>query len=188
MTGTYGTSPTAAGDHYLYEPIPVLTSLNHAVGVSTGGTVIVTGTNFVGTQRVQFGSATPVTATVNSSTQLTVTAPAQAASATPVDVTVIGQYGTSNTLSGYYTYEAAPTVAVVSPNTGSAAGSGSTNIVISGTGLADATGVLFGTTPATVFGVDPGGRAISVNAPAHAAGTVDVRVQLGDGTSAVSHG
>jgi uncharacterized membrane protein YfcA len=55
---------------------------------------------------------------------------------------------------------------------------------VTGTGFTSATGVLFGSVPATSMTVDSP-TSISATVPAQAAGTVDVRVVGPYGTSAV---
>jgi hypothetical protein len=75
---------------------------------------------------------------------------------------------------------AAPGVTSVSPSSGPAAGG--TSVTISGTHLADVTSVSFGGVPATA--VKPASEStVTATAPAHAGGTVDVRVTNAAGTS-----
>jgi hypothetical protein len=75
-----------------------------------------------------------------------------------------------------------PTVAALS-TTKAAAG---TAVTITGAGLAGATGVRFGTDPATFSPIVSGGvTKLVATAPAHALGTVDVTVTNDAGTSAV---
>src|SRR5205823_3641635 len=118
--------------------------------------------------------------TVNNATQITATAPAHAAGT--VDVTVTTTGGTSATgAADQYTYVAAPTVTNVSPAAGTTAAG--TSVTITGTNLTGAPAVSFGGTAATTFTVDSPTQ-ITVTAPAHAAGTVDVTVTAAGGTSA----
>ena len=77
----------------------------------------------------------------------------------------------------------APTVSSVSPGSGPT--TGGTTVTIGGTNLTGATAVTFGSTPATAFTVT-GASAITATAPAGVAGTVDVTVTTGGGTSATS--
>jgi len=75
-----------------------------------------------------------------------------------------------------------PFVSGVSPGTGLAAGG--TAVTISGSGFTGATAVSFGGTAATaVVVVNP--NTITATSPAHAAGTVDVRVTTPNGQSPV---
>ena len=82
----------------------------------------------------------------------------------------------------YYAYVASPAVTGVSPSAGPAAGGAS--VTITGSYFTNATGVDFGTTPATSFSVD-GDTQITAIAPA-GTGTVDVTVTSLGGTSATS--
>ncbi|HXW32391.1 MAG TPA: IPT/TIG domain-containing protein [Acidimicrobiales bacterium] len=79
---------------------------------------------------------------------------------------------------------ASPVVRALSPPSGPSAGG--TWVVVSGSGLAGATAVDFGGVPAvfTVVSDD----ALRVESPPHAAGSVDVRVTTGGGTSPLSSG
>ena len=78
----------------------------------------------------------------------------------------------------------APTVTAIAPATGPIAGG--TVVTVTGTGFGSATGVMFGSqfVPATVLS----GTSISTVAPAHAAGTANVRVVNPAGTSAIAAG
>lgn len=70
-------------------------------------------------------------------------------------------------------YVTAPVVDAVSPNSGFI--KGGNTLVLAGSGLMSVTGVLFGTTRSGAITHDGNGR-LSVVVPAHAAGTVHVRV------------
>jgi len=76
-----------------------------------------------------------------------------------------------------------PTVTNVSPNSGSTAGG--TSVTITGTKLNGATAVMFGATAATGVTV-VNATTITATSPANSAGTVDVTVTTGGGTSATS--
>jgi hypothetical protein len=83
------TTPTPGAEN-VFTPVTI-TSLSPDNGLFTASTsgVVVTGTGFGPGAKVTFGSAAPVSCTVNSSTQLTCTAPAGPnATAERVDVTV----------------------------------------------------------------------------------------------------
>jgi hypothetical protein len=75
----------------------------------------------------------------------------------------------------------APTVTSLAPTHGSTAGGN--QVVITGTELANATKVEFGTTSVTTFAEDTA-TTIKLNAPAHAAGVVHVTVTTAGGPSA----
>ena len=110
-----------------------------------------------------------------------------AGSAGVVNITVQTPAGTSATSSAdQFTYVIlAPAVTGVSPNTGTS--DGGTTVTITGTGLSGATGVLFGTTPAQGFTVNPDGTITAVS-PAGVAGVVDITVQSPGGTSPTDPG
>lgn len=76
---------------------------------------------------------------------------------------------------------ATPTVTAVSPGTGS--GGGGTVVTITGTNLALATGVMFGTNPATNVSVS--GNTVTATSPS-GTGTVDITVVTPGGTTATS--
>jgi hypothetical protein len=77
-----------------------------------------------------------------------------------------------------------PTVTSVTPATGPVGGG--TLVTLTGANFGDATAVTFGGTAGTGIAVNPAGTLITVTSPAHAAGTVDVRVITPAGTSPVS--
>ncbi|MFI6585638.1 beta-propeller fold lactonase family protein [Embleya sp. NPDC050493] len=89
---------------------------------------------------------------------------------------------TSQTLSVLRLAAPAPTVTAVTPNSGTTAGG--TPVTITGTDLTGATAVTFGGTPAT--GVSCTATSCTATSPAHAAGTVDVRVTTPGGVSAIT--
>ncbi|MEU2121018.1 IPT/TIG domain-containing protein [Nocardia niwae] len=166
---------TSNGVAYTYVAVPALTAVVPNVGpVSGGTTVVITGTNLTGATAVDFGGTPATSFTVNSATQITAVAPAGTGT---VQVTVTTPGGTSNGVA--YTYVAVPTVTVVVPNVGVAAGG--TTVVITGTGLSTATAVDFGGTPATSFTVNSDTQITAV-APA-GTGTVQLTVTTAGGTS-----
>ncbi|GAA1905647.1 IPT/TIG domain-containing protein [Streptantibioticus ferralitis] len=81
-----------------------------------------------------------------------------------------------------FPFPGAPSIGLVVPMSGPAAGGNP--VLILGSGLANASSVTFGGTPATILFQDPIGVVIIVLAPAHAAGTVPVVVTNAGGTSA----
>ena len=93
--------------------------------------------------------------------------------------------GTSaNTSADDFTYEssvARPKVTDLSPDRGTI--DGGTVVTITGANFVNVTAVMFGTYAATDFTVDSDTQ-ITATAPAHAAGSVSVRVTADGGTSA----
>ena len=170
-----GTSATSVADLFTYG-IPSVTSVVPDHG-GNGTSVAVTGTNFVLGTTVKFGSTPGTSVVVDSSTQLTVTAPAGSGT---VDVTVTNGLGTSPTsVNDLFTY-GTPTVTSVSPNHGGAG----TSVTVTGTNFVPGTTVKFGPTPGTSVVVDSSTQ-LTVTAPA-GSGTVDLTVNNGNGTSPTS--
>lgn len=92
-----------------------------------------------------------------------------------------GRTGPVTPQAPYPDSKSAPLVVGVSPNTGLAAGG--TPVTISGAGFTGATTATFGG-PAASAMVVVNSNTITCTTPAHAAGTVDVRVTTPNGTSA----
>ena len=182
VTTAGGPSVTSAADQFTYVAPPTVTGISPTSGSTAGGaTVVITGTNLSGATAVVFGATAATGFTVNSSTQITATAPAGAAGTVDVRVTTVG--GTSATSAAdHFTFVAGPTVSGISPTSGPT--SGGTTVVITGTGFTGATAVSFGGTAATGFTFDSATQ-ITATAPA-GTGTVDVRVTTPSGTSATS--
>jgi len=184
VTTPGGTSAPSVTGQYTYITAPTVTSISPSTGPSGGGqTVVITGTGFsaaAGTGAVKFGAANAIY-TVNSNTQITATAPANAAGTYDITVTTPG--GTSATSAAdQYTYAATPTVTAISPSAGPT--SGGQTVAITGTNFSGATSVTFGGTAATGYTV-VNGTSIMATAPA-GTGAVDIRVTTSGGTSAIS--
>src|SRR5450830_859453 len=176
-----GTSATGSADQFTYLAAPTVGSISPTSGPAAGGTsVTINGANFAGVTAVTFGATAASSFTFNSPTQITATAPAGTGT---VDVRVTTGGGTSATSAAdQFTYVAAPTVSGISPSTGLTAGGAI--VTITGSNLTGATAVRFGASNALSFNVASATQ-ITATAPA-GAGTVDVRVTTGGGTSASS--
>ena len=185
VTTPGGTSATSSADDYTYTAAvaPTVASLNPTSGSTAGGTLVtVTGTSFTGATAVDFGTTPATNLTVVNDTTITADSPAGTGT---VDVTVTTPAGTSATSAAdMYTYTAAvaPTVAAVSPTSGSQ--DGGNVVTITGTSFTGATAVDFGTTPATNF-IVVNDATIAADSPP-GTGTVDVTVTTPAGTSATS--
>jgi hypothetical protein len=118
---------------------------------------------------VTFGGVPATGVTVSSDSSATAVAPAHTAGAVEVSVTTPG--GT-DTLGGSFTYLDPPSVTSVSPPTGPVAGG--TAVTVTGTGFVTGTAVTFDGLPAAVSSVTS--TTLTVTAPAHPAGAVDVVV------------
>src|SRR6185437_5148087 len=180
-----GVSVVNANTTFTYGNLPTVTGMTPITGPSAGGTpVTIIGTGFTGATSVSFGG-TPVVPTVVSDTQITVSTPTHAAGTFPVVVTTPAGASTSNAFSSFtFTGSAtgAPVVTAISPTTGPVGGG--TLVTVTGTGFTGATSVNFGGTTAVPTVVSD--TSLTVTSPAHAAGTVDVLVTNGVGTSAAS--
>ncbi len=182
VTTPGGTSAICAADQFAYLAAPTVTGISPPAGPLAGGTTVtISGSGLSGATAVDFGTNPAPSYMVGSDTQITAAVPQ--GSAGVVDVTVTTSAGTSGAGSAdCYTYRAAPTVSGISPASGPSAGD--TSVTISGTDLADASAVDFGTTPAASFTVESDTEITAVS-PAGADGSVDVSVTTAGGTSTI---
>ena len=183
-----GTSPVASVARFTYTAPPVVlppavTGLSVPGGPTRGGTVLtVTGSGFTGTTKVTFGETVGTQLTVLSGTQLRVTTPARPAGAVHVLVTTpVGRSGGS--AANTFTYDAVPTLTRVSPASGGTGGG--TTVTLTGTGLARATAVRFGTAYSSSI-TRVSATTLRVTTPAHVVGPVDVRVGTPGGSTAIT--
>jgi hypothetical protein len=182
VTTPAGTSTTSAADQFIYTNGPSVSAVSPKGGPTTGGTVVtVSGANFLPATAVNFGLVPATTFTVNSAMQITATSPPEAAGS--VDVTVVSPGGTSPTSAAdQFTFSPPPVVTAVTPAFGTTLGG--TIVTITGTGLAGATAINFGSTAATSFTVNSA-ASITTTAPT-GIGSVDVTVTTPVGTSPTS--
>jgi hypothetical protein len=183
VTTAAGTNTAGTADRFTYATNPSVESISPATGPGSGGTsVTITGTNLTAASAVDFGSTASTSFSVSpSGTSITAESPAGSGT---VDVTVVTPGGTSPmTAADQFVYVPAPSITAVDPEAGPVAGG--TSVAISGTGLAGATAVSFGSTAAGSFSVNPEGTEILAESPA-GAGTVDVTVTTLGGTSATT--
>ncbi len=181
VTTPSGDSSTAAtGDDFTYTQSPTITNLTPDHGPTGGNNdVLITGTNLLGVTSVMFGANAALDFTVDSSTEITASAPPHALGT--VDVQVTNASGTSaNTASDDYEYLGGPNITDVTPSGGPT--EGGTPVTITGSGFTGATAVDFGGVAATdVVVVDD--TSITAKSPAHALGAVHVHVTAPGGTS-----
>ena len=144
----------------------------------------IAGTNFAGTTAVDFGSSPAATFLVDLAHLDQRHLPGRPGRA-PVAITVTTPSGTNvANPAAQYTYEAAPTVAAVSPGAGLPAGA--TQVTITGTNFTGAIAVEFGSSSTAIFSVTSP-TSITATSPADlAGGTVDVTVTTPVGTSAAN--
>ncbi|HKW73567.1 MAG TPA: IPT/TIG domain-containing protein [Candidatus Dormibacteraeota bacterium] len=166
---------------------PVIYAINPNSGPPQGGTfVAIFGSGFTGATSVKFGSLSSTTTGcfgffVNSDTRITVSSPPQAVGT--VDVVVTGPGGSSAiTPADKFTYanQTIPVIYGISPSSGPT--SGGTRVTIYGSGLSNASRVLFGTTPGGNFGGPD--QVLTAISPSGTVGTVDITVVTPGGTSA----
>jgi hypothetical protein len=167
------------GFEYIADDAPVILSLVPNSGPYTGGTaVLVTGVGFTGATGVTFDGVPALSVVVVDDENITLLTPPNPVG--PADVVVQHPNGPSAPLT--FTYLPATTVDEVDPPEGPEAGG--TEVTITGSCFTGATGVLFGSTPATSFEVIDDSTIIAVAPPG--AGTVDVTVlgtaECGDGS------
>jgi hypothetical protein len=173
-------SPTTFADRFSYGGGLSVAGISPSSGPTSGGTsVTVTGSGFTGATAVTFGGSAAFAPTVFSDNLIIVTAPPH--SAGPANVLVwAGGVASLPTSASVFTYVGAPTVTAVSPSGGST--SGGTVVTVSGSGFTGAIAVTFGGTAGTNLSVSSDTR-LTVTAPAHAQGNVDVVVAVGGASS-----
>ncbi|MFB6707577.1 IPT/TIG domain-containing protein [Streptomyces sp. NPDC056333] len=178
------TVTTAAGAsnplNFYYIGAPFKASLSAVSGPSAGGnTVTIRGTGLATASSVAFGgnNATP---TVTSDSVLSVTVPGGTNGSVGVSITTAG--GTNNGFS--YTYVDPPTIASLTPTSGST--SGGTAVTITGTDLSTTESVTFDgvTAPFSVIN----STTVSAVTPPGNAGAVDVVVTTTGGSATAAAG
>ncbi|GGQ56372.1 IPT/TIG domain-containing protein [Couchioplanes azureus] len=180
VTSAAGTSAVSKVSKFTFvPPPPAVTSLNPASLLVFGGaTITLTGTDLTGATSVMVGT-TKVAAKSVTPTSLTFAAPAKSAGTYPVAVT--NTFGSTSSVTGQLTYQnpPPPTVSAVAPASGLTYKT--TPVVLTGTDFTGATGVTVDGVPARFTRVSA--TQLKVSIPAHAAGTVTVRVTTPGGTS-----
>lgn len=111
VTTPRGTSATSSADKFTYvPPAPTVTKVSPTTGTS-GTSVTITGTNFVGTPTVKFGTASASNITVVSATSITAKAPSGTGTVNVIVTTAGGTSAASSANSfTYATVPAAPTI------------------------------------------------------------------------------
>ena len=163
---------------FTYVAAPTLSLVSPDNGPATGLTsVTLTGTGLTGTTDVTFDGLSATNVVVVSDTEVTVDTPAHAAGLVDVEVTTPGG---ADTLLNAFTYLAAPTLTVITPDNGPA--TGLTSVTLTGTGLTGTADVTFDGLSATNV-VVVSDTEVTVDTPAHAAGLVDVEVTTPGGSA-----
>jgi len=163
---------------------PTITSVDPAAGTTAGGTTLtIKGTNFVSGATVKIGSVDATNVTVVDATTITAKTPLGPTSEEagfPRDVTVTNPNLESATKTAAFSY-VVPPLAVSSIDPASAGENGGVTVTIKGEGFTSAVrsfvtfGGAEGSAPVIVDAVT-----MTVMAPPHKAGTVDVVVNVGE--------
>lgn len=166
------TTTTTKLNAYTYQGAPTVTNVTPSAGAITGGTLVtITGTGFLSGATVFLGTSPCTGVAILNSTTLTCATTAHAPGT--VDASVTNTDSQSGTGAGIYTYQPAPTITAVSPNTGSA--TGGTAIAITGSNfLAGATVDLGGVACTGITVVSP--TTITCTTAARTEGIVSVKV------------
>ena len=158
-----------------------------AIGPPAGGTVVIlSGNHFAGASAVDFGSTPATSFTVNSTTQITATAPAGSVGGVNVTVTTPNSTSVASGNTDGFSYVGPPVVTgltTVSTTPGGPTGGG-TQVTIAGTGFSDVTAVDFGSTAASSYLVNGLNSITAVSPPG--TGTADVTVTASGVTSTTS--
>jgi IPT/TIG domain len=161
---------------------PSITSISPRSGPVTGGTkVTIGGSELASVKSVHFGPVPASSFTITSPTSIVAVAPAHSAGS--LDVTASSTAGTS-AVSASDRFNFLPVIDQISPATG--ATRGGTRVTIHGAGFAtaaSATSVSFATNAATHVSCHSSSEC-SATAPAHAAGSVRIKVTVNGATSA----
>jgi alpha-tubulin suppressor-like RCC1 family protein len=183
ISGAAGVSAGASQMIAFGAALPAVTAVSPARGpVSGGTTVTISGSGVGGASSVHFGSAAATDVQIDSPDSITAVSPAGTGT---VNVTVTTASGTSPVTSAdRFTYQPPPTVLKLSAKGGPA--TGGTTLTITGTELAGATEVDFGSVATTELTVTSN-TSITVTSPANVGGTLNVKVVTAGGVSAASN-
>lgn len=165
---------------FAYDAAPSIASVTPSRGPVAGGTrITLHGADFQSGALVRIGGSPAVaTAVVDANTVTTLTPPGVAGTADIELTNIDSQRGVS--MAGF-TYDAAPSIASLSPTTGST--NGGTVVTLTGTGFVAGAEVLFGLTASSAVNVVSTTQLTAI-APASAKNVVPVTVRNVDGQSA----
>ncbi len=179
-----GTSAVVATDKYTFVRPPAISAVSPRSGLGVGGTsVTITGSRFLNVGAVTFGGVPATSFTVVSPTSIVAVSPRHVTGT--VDVRVVTQYGTSPVTTYDRFRYIGPSVSSVSPTSGPTVGGN--KVTVYGSRFNGSPQVTFGGVPGTGIVVVSSTK-LTVIAPAHAAGSVDVQVTTGEGSSKLVSG
>jgi hypothetical protein len=164
---------------------PFLASINPTTGPAGGYTsVTLTGTGFSGTSLVKFGANDAISFIVNSATSITAIAP-PGTLFDNVDVFVMDPEGSSTLPTAYiYTFNPAPNIDTVTPNTGTTLGG--TRVTITGPSVVGVSDVQFDGVSGTDLEINAATE-LTITTPAGSAGGANV-VAIGAGSDTIVNG
>ena len=185
ITNRDGQSATRTAAFTFLAAAPAVSSVSPSTGSTAGGTLLtLSGSGFLAGATVSVGGSAATAVSVVSASTITATTPPHAAGVVSIVVTnVDGRSGTRSSAFTYVSPAAPPTIANLSPTSGSTAGG--TRVTIAGSGFASGATVTIGGTTATSVSVT-NAASISVTTPAHTAGVGDVVVRNPDGQQATA--
>ncbi|MDP1828904.1 MAG: IPT/TIG domain-containing protein [Archangium sp.] len=175
---------TVLPNGFSWDAAPAITTVSPESGSTAGGTVVtLTGTGFLAGAEVFFGTLAATSVTVDSATQLTVTAPARAMGV--VSIIVRNPDAQQFERQGAFRYVTPPAFTAIAPSSGDVRGGTVTRLT--GAGFGAQTTVSFGgvASPLVTLVDDTHVDAVT---PAHAPGVVDVSVANPDGALATLTG
>jgi hypothetical protein len=187
VTTADGTDTRPNAFTYIVPPPPTIVRVTPNSGPLAGTqSVVITGTNLLGTTDVTFGADPATSFVATSQTDIIAVTPAGVAG--PVDVSVTTPNGT-DTLAAGYTYvdttTPPPNPTAISPAEGLPAGG--TPVIITGTDFTDATSVIFASTPASAL-VVANDTLITCTTPPGVLGPCNVSVSGPGGTGSLVDG
>jgi len=177
---TAGGGTVTKPNAFTYVAAPAtITTVTPSSGTILGGTTVtITGTNLATTSAVTFGGTAATNLHGVTATSVTVKTPAHAKGVVTVAVTTTG--GTVSKPTAFTYVVSPPTVTSVVAAKGKAAGG--TTVTINGTSMTTTTAVTFGGVAGTTLQV-VSDSSVTVKTPAHAAGSVAVKVTTTGGTA-----
>jgi uncharacterized protein (TIGR03382 family) len=168
---------------FIFVAAPTITALDTSTGPTAGGSrVIITGTGFAHGAKVLFGDVPATSVVFQDATAIAAWTPRSPSGA--VEVILVNPDGQSATAPGPFTFMAtAPKVLSITPDHGST--EGGTRIAVTGSGFVQGASLKVGGVDATRIEV-VSDTTITADAPAHAAGKVEVVVTNPDGQTAAT--